>query len=332
MEFSTKYSILKLPINYSTEDVCLFSKINDWDDFDDSISYIQNAKVFNSGIILKSIEVHPISYFGKSFKALSLINRLKLFFTKSEKTIETATWCSDNWGNGYFHWIVDTLQRYYSLKKSDDLILLLPEEYRGIGFIRESLDCLQIEHYWVKQSKPVKVKDLVLPAFIRPRGTCNPKLIELLSNKLRQLQFLVDLSKKPIYVSRQKAGKRKISNEQEVIKLMEKFGIEVLFMEDHSWAEQMLVLANSNVLIGLHGAGLSNMVMMPLGSRILEIRMETGVNQVCFFELANSLNHKYYYLKAKPETVNDTPEKGNCVVNIPELEELIKTILSDSEN
>lgn len=325
MDFKTPYIKLPLPVNYDSKDADFFVKINDWKKNDDSSKIVKNVKVTYEGYFMQNFKLHPDSFFGKQNYNLGLKERLKLYLSSSNENIKLGTWCTDPWGNGYYHWIVDTLQRYYSIyEMNSEITLLLPESYKSLGFVTESLKSLKIKHKWVGKNEVVKVESLYLPAFIKPRGTCNPKYISTLANKLRQMPFIYSTPKKMVYISRQKALRRKIQNEDEVIDLMHKHNIDVLYMEEISWVDQMQIMANANVLISLHGAGLTNMVIMPKNSKVLEIRMDTGFNQVCYYELAGSLGHYYYYNKARPYSENDSPGYGNCIVDIQKLETIIK--------
>jgi hypothetical protein len=52
-------------------------------------------------------------------------------------------------------------------------------------------------------------------------------------------------------------------------------------------------------LLSIHGAGLTHMLWMKLGSKVLEIRVKNNINDNCYFTLTSDLNHNYYYFIAK---------------------------------
>ncbi len=59
-------------------------------------------------------------------------------------------------------------------------------------------------------------------------------------------------------------------------------------------------MSETKILVGFHGAGLTNMLFMQPGGKVLEIRPDgTPVNN-CFFTQANALNHHYYYVLSNP--------------------------------
>jgi capsular polysaccharide biosynthesis protein len=61
---------------------------------------------------------------------------------------------------------------------------------------------------------------------------------------------------------------------------------------------------NCKVLGGVHGAGLTNMMFMSKGSKILEIRGKGDSSNNCFFSLASDLEMKYYYFLSDTENQN----------------------------
>ncbi len=67
-------------------------------------------------------------------------------------------------------------------------------------------------------------------------------------------------------------------------------------MEDYSLQQQVDLLSETKALIGLHGAGLTNMLFMPTGAQLLELRNQGDRSNNCFFSMAADLHHRYYYL------------------------------------
>jgi capsular polysaccharide biosynthesis protein len=89
-------------------------------------------------------------------------------------------------------------------------------------------------------------------------------------------------------------------NEIGVINTIKNVGYRLVLNEELSFRQQVQLMLGTNVLLGLHGAGLTNMIFMPAGSVIVEIRKEEDSQNNCFFSLASALGHKYYYVLAKP--------------------------------
>ena len=103
-------------------------------------------------------------------------------------------------------------------------------------------------------------------------------------------------SSRKIYISRARAGSRRILNEDELIEILEKFGYERVFLEDISIRQASQILAEAEAIIAPHGAGLANIVFAPAGAKVLEIfnaHLTPG-----YWVAANQLNLKYFAFEA----------------------------------
>ena len=93
---------------------------------------------------------------------------------------------------------------------------------------------------------------------------------------LRQLGNKVssDLTSTPkiTFVTRRKGKQKNPENEEEILKnLKKKIKIDVVDFAELSFEDQIRTSANSRCLIGVHGAGLTNMAFMPRGATIIDI-------------------------------------------------------------
>ena len=76
--------------------------------------------------------------------------------------------------------------------------------------------------------------------------------------------------KSKIYVSRRKSS-RGPTNEPEVENEMKALGFDIVYAEELSFAQQVFTFSNASVLVGPHGAGLTNILFMPENSSLIEI-------------------------------------------------------------
>jgi len=74
-----------------------------------------------------------------------------------------------------------------------------------------------------------------------------------------------------IYISRSDASGRRIVNETELTAFLSKLGFERVVLSGLSFEEQKKIFCESNVVIGVHGAGLANAVFAPPGTVVIEI-------------------------------------------------------------
>jgi capsular polysaccharide biosynthesis protein len=197
----------------------------------------------------------------------------------------------------YFHWMTDALTRLIALEgEVENFPVLLPISYESYPYIVESLKLLGYEYVWYSPTKRVRIKELLLPSHTASPGNYNGTFL----NKLRD-RFLGALSKtKPyrkIFISRSKATQRFISNEEEVISLLISFGFEIHVFEHYSLSKQVELMRDTQSLLGIHGAGLTNMLFMPSAGSVIELRNRGDQHNNCYFSMASELNHAYYYLQ-----------------------------------
>lgn len=273
----------------------------------------------------------PFDKFGiKSIalKLLILLKMTKILLPKKEERIEAAVWITDRRSREYFHWLTDALPRLIIAK---DFVashtLILPQEYEKFPYITMSLKFFSVPVKYCAPATKLHVGELVLPSHTAESGNYNKVVI----NQLRDL-FLSKFSEsKPsrrIYISRKKAKKRKVANEDEVAALLKSFNFEIHYFEDYSFDQQVAICSESISLIGLHGAGLTNILFMRPGTQMLELRNENDCENNCYFSMASDLSIDYYYQLSKGDQ-NDT-HTVNVNVDLNELQKNIESMLMQS--
>lgn len=256
--------------------------------------------------------IQPIS-FKKKIKRL-----FKLFLTS--KKIEHGIWICDEWSDGYFHWLTDALSRLIVIQESEfKSPIILPNSYKTKSYIQESLTILGFNVKYYNSGKRLTVERLYTASHTAPTGNYNKWIIDTLRSHFLKGQTTAPFRK--IFISRQKANKRKILNEAELIPLLFQNGYELHYFEDYDLSQQIEIMSQCKVLMGLHGAGLTNMLFMPAGGKILELRNEHDTHNNCFFSLASALSHDYYY-QLNPGDSADT-HNVNITVDYEELKKML---------
>lgn len=250
------------------------------------------------------------------------VKSLSLFFGTCH-SIDQGIWITDEWSSEYFHWLTDALPR---LIAADDFregyLVILPQRYQQFGYVQQSLSLLNCQPYFYNPRKRLSVGKLLLPSHTAFTGNYNLQLIGKLRNLFLQKEKLAPWRK--IFVSRQKAGKRRLLNELVVTGILFQHGYEVHFFEDYTLAAQIALLSETKILIGLHGAGLTNMLFMQAGGQIIEIRHEQDSHNNCFFSLAAALSHDYYYLTGKGNSAD--PLQSDLTVDIAKLMTVVAAV------
>ena len=225
--------------------------------------------------------------------------------------------------NGYFHWLTDTLPKIvYAKKKYNSFIIVLPRELR-IKFILSSLKKLKIKFFFLKKNKNYTFNKLVYIGNLYPSGNPRKKFI----SDMKTLLSYKSKNKRRIYISRNKSHRRKISNEDELINLLKKFNFKTVYAEKISFDNQIKLFSSSNYVVGLHGAGLSNLIWMKEKSNILEIRPEKDLYLNCYFNLASLLNINYNYIICSKKTKLRSSKNSDYKVDIKLLKKKLDQII-----
>lgn len=89
-------------------------------------------------------------------------------------------------------------------------------------------------------------------------------------------------------------------------------------------AEQIKMMAQTKVLVALHGAALTNMLFMQKNQKVVELRNIDDKKTNCYFNLASALGQQYFY------TLNQGDSKNSIVsdftIDLKALEEILEEI------
>jgi hypothetical protein len=302
--------------------------------------YSEEGIIYTNGFkLIKESVVYPdlIPEFRLRYVLSNLVKKTKYKIQDDNYYLSVV----DLWSSGYAHWIIDALPRLYASRAfHKDCYLILPESHRK----KYILDTIQLFDFKGVKFFPKKtyclIKNLVLITHVAPQG----QMHEEIDRNLRQFAWeyckkigLNDFScGEKLYISRAKAPKRHIVNEDEVQKLVQKLGFKVIYFEDYTIFEQMAMMKNAKYVVGLHGAGVANMLFMDSNTHYLEIRRRGDTHNNLFFALASTMQIHYWYqlgdFQASPKAdgKNFDLDKGNYFdvqVNCKELENTIETML-----
>ncbi|SEM31262.1 Protein of unknown function [Chitinophaga rupis] len=285
----------KPPINLKPTDLPLFEGAFTTYVHEPMILQLEKANVFKDQIFT----LRPLKFYSRftnlfAVKRSTHLKRLVYFFKRSER-LKRGIWVTDEWSVEYFHWLTDALSRWEAAARTDNkAALILPARYADKSYIHETLRLLNVPVCFYNPGKRLLVDELILPAHLAVTGNYNVSII----NSLRA-RFLKGYNVPPdkkVYVSRSKASKRKVVNENEIIPILQQYGFEIHCLEDYSLQQQIDLLKQTKILAGLHGAGLTNMIFMQAGGSVLEFRNTQDKANNCFFSLASALDHGFFYL------------------------------------
>ncbi|RZK29733.1 MAG: glycosyltransferase family 61 protein [Hymenobacter sp.] len=232
----------------------------------------------------------------------------------------------DQWTRGnYYHWMVDALPRLLALRKFyPDAVVIMPAPMPG--YVQQTARLLGFEHFFLLEERQVlNVQTLLVPEHVAPLGYHNPLILRQLRVEITSKLLPANAQPVPtrrIYVSRSRQEVRRLSNEVEVVKLLQLYDFESVYFEELSFTEQVLLMQNTAVLMGVHGANLVNLMFLPAGSHVIEL-----VNEDKFLKLANanfenliysrmssSLDLPYFVIPCR--TLSGLPPANNADVEV----------------
>jgi capsular polysaccharide biosynthesis protein len=235
--------------------------------------------------------------------------------------------------NLYYHWLLQLLPRYELIRRAG--VELKDIDYYYVNsqrsrFQRETLAVLGIEPARIIDGDKVphlRARELIVPSVPLSGGCFRPWMMEFLRDSF--IPKNVTSSGRRLYISRGRAGYRRVLNEDEVINFLRRRNFEVFEMEGLSVQEQAAVMASSDVVVAPHGGGLSNILFCSPATKIIEIYAPELV-ATYFWKLSNQLQLDYYYLLAKgpPATLDpDYPQSWDARTDIEvDLELLERTL------
>jgi capsular polysaccharide biosynthesis protein len=202
----------------------------------------------------------------------------------------------------YYHWLFQLLPRYELLRRAG--VDLGSIDYYFVNsqksaFQRETLALLGIDPAKIISGDQVpylRARELVVPSVPLGGGCFRPWMTEFLRDSfLPKIPRDARPSGRRLYISRARAGYRRVLNEEEVVKLLHRSGFEVCEMEGLSVPEQAAVMASCEAVVAPHGGGMSNVVFCSPGTKIVEI-FSPELVATYFWKLSNQLQLDYYYL------------------------------------
>jgi capsular polysaccharide biosynthesis protein len=200
----------------------------------------------------------------------------------------------------YYHWMIDYLPR---------LQVLLPEEapWAGLPYlVNADLAPFQIEtlkRAGLDESRLVRLPAAPVAArcdrlFAAPIGAVAQIVRPTALEWLRRLyplpvRWTGIAPAKRVYISRQDAGLRRVVNEDEITAHLKTLGFRILLPSGLSVARQAQALARAEIIVGPHGAGLTNMVFAPKGAFVIEMSAGSRRHLGFMEALARACGHRY---------------------------------------
>ncbi len=246
--------------------------------------------------------------------------------------VSRGLFATDEYSNGFFHWICDVLPRIEALNAAvaPELVTrtLVVPSMADFPYVLPSLSLFKIGELKILRRRECAVcRDLLVLPAVAPTGNYRPTLMRSLRERFTASFGKTGGSRK-IFVSRAAAPKRKIINEQEILPVLRRHDVESVVLERLSFPEQVRLLSSTSILVGNHGAGLTNMAWMAPGSRVLELRRSGDRENNCYFSLAAALDLHYHYLQCNVTDERQPTQSADFIVDPIRLDHALSSLNS----
>ena len=229
--------------------------------------------------------------------------------------------CHDQWSaHNYYHWLIDTLPRLLVLRRHHpNMLLLLPQELppkQARDYVTQSAAALGFTQYlFLNTRQTLQAGCVVLPELTAPSLTQNPELVgQVRAQLLAALGPAAAVATRRVYAARSAGGVRSLLNEPAVAALLQEMGFEKVYFEQLSFLEQLHLMQETTVLVGVHGAGMTNMLFLPPEAKVVELLNE-GHGDLCYFRLASCLRLPYLWVPCAGLS-EDLANQSDMVVDI----------------
>jgi len=206
----------------------------------------------------------------------------------------TVAFLAKNYCYNYYHWMFEFLPQIELLRRSGIDIGSIDKfavNHCCFPFQRETVSLLGIPLEKIVETynnHHIQARQLLVSSVIREstKWACDFLRREFLNDSIIGLE-----KKQRIFISRKQ--RRRVINEDELVAVLSKFGFKSIAPESLSVAEQVSLFANAEVVIGVHGAALTNTVFCSPGTKVIEIFAPDYVNP-CYRKLSSQVGLGYW--------------------------------------
>jgi capsular polysaccharide biosynthesis protein len=317
----------KLPVNFVTEDHHLFA---------DELTIEAHQPV-----IINASFVYADLYWYSATKGLSTLKQSQLLYTKMKwrrffspkiKYSNKTAILFDVWSANYFHWMTEVVPKLQHLALIDDnLVIYIPEPILRQPFAKFTLSLfanISFREISINHITKFIIQKAYLCNLKMITGNYHPEIIKEAATFLKTSVQQNYLSAKRLFIYRDILDGRGIENFNEIKPLLDRYGFDVVNLGKLTPEEQIASMRNCELLAGVHGAGLTNMMFLPVGAKVLELRRYDDKLNNCYFSLASALGHNYHYLLCKVNDESLPTQQNSFLVDESAFEKAIIAIVN----
>ena len=329
------------PVNLREGDISYFEEDLVSELPDVYLVHKKNIFATSDGFLFSGLRILRLTLPGLKARSMyfTLKDRLKFYFLNCLKFLfvkklpgEDYLWITDVWSFGFFHWMTEALPRLVVAQERIGGIqnLLLPQKLEEFPFVQASLRPLFSGNI-VFTDKISCCSRLCIPTHIASPGNYSEYLVRRLRTSYTKAYPCLHGSKdwpEKLYISRGKASKRRILNEDICIGILESYGFHALYMEDYDFESQVCIARSAKFLISNHGGGLTNILFMQEGSSVMELRKIGDRHNNCYFNLASAMGVRYFYQLCQAFAPDEDSHTADLIVDCEKLKKNIELMLA----
>ncbi len=212
----------KLPVNFNQDHLPLFEGELERVIPETRLLRFRDVLASPEGLLFKGTSILPESfafpYHLDEWRLRSVLKFLtKNYVLRRRRKIEREVlWITDYWSTGHFHWLTDVLTRLFVVRERlSDPLLVLPGKFETLDAVSSSLSAFGVVNVdYIRPDEFVECRNLVLPSHTAPSGHFKDVAIRGVRDVLLSAYGDAGDSSERIYISRRRAGKRRIVNEE----------------------------------------------------------------------------------------------------------------------
>ena len=166
------------------------------------------------------------------------------------------------YSDNYYHWLIETLPQIRYLRNFEsetgiEVTYLVPDD--APSWLEETLSLLDVPDTKIEYASEdvYRVNDLIVPSFPIRTYTDYDWIVETILSNAEQES--VDAGHN-VYISRANAIERRVVNEDAVMETLSEYGFERHALEESSVAENVQLFREAELIVGAHGAGLTDLI------------------------------------------------------------------------
>lgn len=219
------------------------------------------------------------------------------FLEEPQKVIEASSvFCDDLFPKpNICHFLFDKLPRFLTAREMYGSTC--PLFFHSFRYTESILEPYGAEPAFLcterRRAGTVFCKELVICSdsfthLCHPGNFCDPRMV----NYIRELGPTTEHGNRRVILRRSEGLPRSMTNTAEVETLAIEYGFEAHDPATMSVADQISLFRECDVLLGVHGAGLSNLAWMPSGSTVIELLPPLSATHA-YWVLSHGFGHRY---------------------------------------